>query len=59
MKKTVFILNVIVGFFLILGTAGRADLNLISFKMMFLQSALGLWLLVTGAIGLKSLDPEF
>jgi hypothetical protein len=59
MKKMIFGLNIAVGLFLVLGTAGSADLNLISFKTMFIQAGLGMWLFVTGVLGMKSLDPEF
>ena len=59
MRKAIFILNIIVGLFLVFGTAGSADLDLINFKTMFIQAGLGMWLIATGAVGMISLNPEF
>lgn len=52
-----FGLSIGVGFFIVLGTAGSSDLNLIDFKTIIIQGAIGVALVWIGFIGLKVTNP--
>lgn len=52
-----FGLSIGAGFLIVLGTAGSSDLNLIDFKTILIQSAIGVALVWIGFIGLKFTNP--
>ena len=43
----------VIGFFLIVGTAGASDLDLITVKEIILKGGSGLLLILTGYVGLR------
>lgn len=49
----IFGLCMFAGFFVLFGTAGSSDLNLLDFKRFLIQSIIGTALAVIGFIGLK------
>ena len=48
-----FILTVAIGFIILLGTVGDADLDLIGLRDLFSRSLIALWILLSGAVGLN------
>lgn len=54
MKKKFFKMCLLIGFFIVLGTAGKSDNNdLMPFSQIIGQSAIGVFLMVVGFIPLK------
>lgn len=53
MINKIFGICMLIGFVLILGTAGNSDLGLISFKTKVIKCLIGLVLIGIGYIGLK------
>lgn len=51
--RTALVLSIVAGYFLLLGTAGSSDLNLIDESTAIMQSGIGMALLFGGAVGLK------
>ena len=49
----------LLGFVVMLGTAGASDLDTLSFEKIVIQSALGLVLMVVGFIGLRLSDCKY
>lgn len=54
---TLFGISMAAGFFVLLGTAGSSDLNLIDFKTALIQSGIGLALFGVGYVGLRFTSP--
>lgn len=51
--KKVFLFCTIIGFIIMIGTAGASDINAIDFKTIVLQSCIGMVLALVGFVGYK------
>lgn len=59
MKNIIFGLCMVVGFMILLGTAGASDLGTIEFKAIVVQSLIGLGVTGVGYLGLRLTGASF